>query len=487
MRVLAFLSCFCMIAVAHGAAPAAPAPTAAAAALSIPPLAFRDRTLPNGLRVVTVEDHSSPTVSVQVWYGVGGKDDPAGRSGFAHLFEHLMFKSTKYLHSEQFDRLTEDVGGSNNASTREDLTNYFAVVPSNHLQRLLWAEAERMSNLDVNEANFKSERAVVQEEYRQHVLADPYGRFFEAFAPHSYAAHPYRRGVIGNIAELDAASLDDVRRFHATYYRPDNALLIVAGDFDQAELDGWVDKYFGAVPRPAAPIPRVNVAEPARTRDVVHRETGPNVPLPAVALTWLGPPARSADAAALHVASALLAAGDSSRLHESLVYRQEIAQHTGFSLDPTTDAGIIVAYAIGAKGATPATLAAALKAEIVKLAKGPIPPAELAKVKLQIVTHALEERETPIGKGMAIGDAVVYRGDPSYVNRDLDELQAVTAADVQRVLRRYVLDAKQVTIEYVQERKPKAGNANASKAQAAQGKATAAPAAPKTPAGGSKP
>lgn len=448
--------------VAQGAAPPTAEPAAraasaasavpASAALSIPPLAFHDRTLGNGLRVVTVEDHSSPTVSVQVWYGVGGKDDPAGRSGFAHLFEHLMFKSTRYLASEQFDRLTEDVGGSNNASTREDVTNYFAVVPSNHLQRLLWAEAERMSNLDVNEANFKSERAVVQEEYRQHVLADPYGRFFESFAPHSYAVHPYRHGVIGNIAELDAASLDDVRAFHRTWYRPDNALLIVAGDFDRAELDGWVDKYFGVIPRPAAPIPRTTVMEPSRTRDAVYRETGPNVPLPAVALTWLGPSASSPDAAALHVASALLEGGDSSRLHESLVYRQELAQHTGFSLDATTDAGIIVAYAIGAKGATPAALAKALRAEIAKLAKGPIPPAELAKVKLQVVTQALEERETPIGKGMAIGEAVIYRGDPAYVNRELDELQAVTAADVQRVLRRYVLDAKQVTIEYEQAR-----------------------------------
>lgn len=436
---------------------ATPSTPTAPQTVTVPPLVYRDRTLDNGLRVVSVRDHSSPTVSVQVWYGVGGKDDPAGRSGFAHLFEHLMFKSTKHLANEEFDRLTEDVGGTNNASTREDVTNYYAVVPSNHLERLLWAEAERMSNLDVNDANFRSERAVVQEEYRQHVLADPYGRFFESFAPRSYATHPYRHGVIGDIAQLDAASLDDVRRFHATYYRPDNALVIVAGDFDEAALDGWVDRYFGAIARPPAPIPRVDTKEPVRTRDVTYRETAPNVPLPAVALTWLAPSARDPDAAALDVASALLADGDSSRLYRSLVYRQEIAQHVGFSIDPTTDAGLIVAYAIGANGATPASLAAALDAEIVKLATRPIPPAELAKVKLQLVTQALEERETSIGKGIAIGEAVVYRGDPASVNRDLDELQAVSAADVRRVLRRYVIDAKRVTIEYVQEKKRSVG------------------------------
>ena len=152
----------------------------------MPPLEFRERVLANGLRVITLEDHSSPTVSVQVWYEVGGKDDPAGRSGFAHLFEHLMFKSTKNLKAEQFDRMTEDVGGMNNASTGDDVTNYFSVVPSNHLERLLWAEAERLSNLDVADANFKSERAVVEEEYRQRVLASPYGRFYESFAPRSY-------------------------------------------------------------------------------------------------------------------------------------------------------------------------------------------------------------------------------------------------------------------------------------------------------------
>jgi len=314
---------FCMTLLAPGAAMAAPAATAAAP-LVIPPIDFRERTLANGLRVVTVEDHASPTVSVQVWYGVGGKDDPVGRSGFAHLFEHLMFKSTKYLANEQFDRLTEDVGGNNNASTREDVTNYFAVVPSNHLQRLLWAEAERMSNLDVNEANFTSERAVVQEEFRQNVLADPYGRFFESLAPRSYAAHPYSRGVIGDIAQLDAASLDDVRAFHTTYYRPDNALLIIAGDFDPAEVDRWVDRYFGGIARPSTPIPRVTAKEPARTHDATYRETAPNVPLPAVALTWLAPDAKHPDAAALHVAAALLAEGESSRLHHSIVYLQEI-------------------------------------------------------------------------------------------------------------------------------------------------------------------
>jgi predicted Zn-dependent peptidase len=227
---------------------AATTPATAAETLQVPRIDYRERKLGNGLTVLSVESHASPTVSVQVWYHVGGADDPEGKSGFAHLFEHMMFKGSKYMKSEQFDRLTEDVGGENNASTSEDVTAYQAVVPSNHLETLLWAEAERLLNLKVDEANFLSERAVVQEEYRQRILASPYGRFFEEMSTKPYLRHPYRRGVIGSIENLDAAAVADVVAFHATYYRPDNATLIVTGDFDPRQLDAWVDKYFGPIP-----------------------------------------------------------------------------------------------------------------------------------------------------------------------------------------------------------------------------------------------
>ncbi|CAM5495281.1 hypothetical protein RLIN73S_00370 [Rhodanobacter lindaniclasticus] len=178
-----------------------------------------------------------------------------------------MFKSTRHMHAEQFDRLTEDVGGANNASTGDDVTNYFEIVPSNHLQTLLWAEAERLSNLNVDEKNFKSERAVVEEEYRQSVLANPYGKLFNAIDPHSYTAHPYQRPTIGSIEDLEAASLQNVIDFHHTFYRPDNATLIVAGDFDPKQLAAWVDQYFGWIPKPATPIPQVTAKEPVRKQD----------------------------------------------------------------------------------------------------------------------------------------------------------------------------------------------------------------------------
>jgi len=433
-----------------GAPPAVGAAAPVAETLKVPRIAYRERKLGNGMTALSVESHASPTVSVQVWYHVGGADDPDGRSGFAHLFEHMMFKGSKYMKSEQFDRLTEDVGGENNASTAEDVTAYQAVVPSNHLETLLWAEAERLLNLRVDAASFTSERAVVEEEYRQRILASPYGLFFEAVRTQPYLRHPYRRGVIGSIENLDAASVADVVAFHATHYRPDNATLVVTGDFDPRQLDAWVDKYFAPIPRPAAPLPRRDATEPAWSADRTITVKAPNVPLPAVATVWLAPPVTDADAPALQVAAALLTAGESSRLNQALVYRQQIATQASFSADLRAGPGLLIASAIAAGGKSPAAVRAALLAEVKRLADRPASRSELDKIKTMLLTQAFSSRQTPLGLGMALADAAVLGGDANRVNTDLDDLQRVSAADVQRVLRRYVTGAHSVAFDYVQ-------------------------------------
>ncbi|MEI9965119.1 MAG: pitrilysin family protein [Caulobacteraceae bacterium] len=336
-------------ALAAGVAPAAlrAQPTPPPPAVSAPPIRFSERTLPNGLTVYAIPDKTTSDVSVQVFYGVGGKNDPQGRSGFAHLFEHMMFKATRDMPAEFMDRLTEDVGGENNASTQDDFTEYHETIPANHLQRLLWAEAERMSSLVVDQANFTSEREVVKEELRQRVLADPYGRLFYLAVPEaSFKVHPYKRPVIGSIADLDAASLGDVQAFHATYYRPDNAALIVAGNFDQAQLDAWVDQYFGPIRRPKVAIPQVTAVEPPRTGPGTYNAYGPNAPLPAVAITWLAPDKASGDAAALTVLDAILTTGDSSRLYEDLVRRQEVASQVFSDADLRQQPGMFYVGAV---------------------------------------------------------------------------------------------------------------------------------------------
>ena len=420
----------------------------ASAQTRVPPINFKERTLPNGLVVYSVQERSSPTVAIQVWYKVGSKDDPEGRSGFAHLFEHLMFKSTKNMRDEMMDRLTEDVGGWNNASTSDDWTNYYEVVPSNYLETLLWAEADRMSSLNVNEKNFPSERDVVKEEFNSGVLAPPYGRLFYAIDKLSYEVHPYRRPTIGSIEDLNAATLEDVRAFHKTFYRPDNAVLIVVGDFEQKQLDAWVDKYFGRIARPTTPIPRVTAKEPERKAEKRFNETGPNVPLPAVAITYLAPPVSSPDADVLRVAESILANGESSRLYQSLVYAQQVAVEAFGNANLRQDAGLFVLGAILASGKQPSEAERALLAELKRMQDQPVTKAELEKAVNQLVAGALRERQTNSGKAFAIGQAAVVVGDPRRVNTDIERLQAVTAADIQRVMKKYFTDTNRVVITY---------------------------------------
>ena len=424
----------------HGAEPVA-----------IPPMQFTHRTLANGLEVYASPDHATPTVAINVWYHVGSKDDPAGRSGFAHLFEHIMFKGTKHMKPEMIDRLTEDVGGFNNAYTADDVTVYYEVVPSNHLERLLWAEAERMATLNVDEGNFRSEREVVKQEYLQRVDAEPYGRFGEEIIKKSFAEHPYKRPTIGNIPELNAATIGDVRAFHATYYRPDNATLVVVGDFDAAQFDAWVDKYFGPIPKPAAPVPRVAVKEPPRAKSQRLTEYDAKVPLPALAVTYLGPAARSEDAPALELAQEILAGGDSSRLYRLLVYEKLLAQSVEFQADLREDLGLLVFQVVLASGKKVADVERALFAEIEKIAAQPVSDAELAKAKNRLLTARLHERETCEGRATALAQAVLVLGDATRVNTDLARLQAVTPADVQRVLGAVFTEPNRLVLEWLPE------------------------------------
>ncbi len=448
IRAALLLSAATLAVAAHPAA--AQSAPAAMATNSVKPIAFTERTLANGLRVYAIRDTGTATVSVQVWYDVGSKDDPKGRSGFAHMFEHLMFKATRNLVPEQFDRLTEDVGGFNNASTNDDYTNYYQTVPANHLQRLLFAEADRMASLVVEPTSFASERDVVKEELRLRVLAQPYGKLFSLYLPEvSYTTHPYARPGIGSIDDLEAASIDDVRAFHATYYRPDNAVLVVAGNFDAKQLDAWVDQYFGGIKKPDRPIPRVTVVEPERTAATTRTVYEENTPLPAIVISYPVPADRDPDSAPLAVLNTILSGGESSRLYESLVYRDQIAQSAGTFLDSKQSTGAFAAYAILAGGKTVDAGEAGLRAEIARVRDKPVSDAELNEAKNQILTGAISQRETADGKASAIASAVIIDGDPRAADRQLAALAAVTAADVQRVAKRYLAENRSATVRYL--------------------------------------
>ena len=429
-----------------------PFKAAATTGLSIKPLDFTCKKLANGLRVYAMPDKDTASVSVAVWYDVGSKDDPQGRSGFAHLFEHLMFKSTTNMPTETFDRLTEDAGGFNNASTWNDFTNYYETVPANHLERVLWGEAERMGSLVIDDASFASEREVVKEELRQRVLGAPYGKLFGFYLSQSaFDVHPYGRPGIGSIEDLDAATTDDVRAFHAAYYRPDNAVMVVSGNFDAAQLDGYVETYFAGIKTPDRPIPRVTAVEPERKAPKSFTVYEPNTPLPAVAITWPSPDAQSPDNAALTMMDAILTSGQSSRLYQSLVYEQQLVTDVGSNFEINADPGTYGLYAIMSDGKSADEGLAGLQAQVKRLRDTPVTQAELDEARNEVITGTLQSRETSDGRADELARSIILFKDARASDDMLAKLQAVTAADVQRVARRIMDDTKSVTIKYLPE------------------------------------
>ncbi|HEV3085859.1 MAG TPA: pitrilysin family protein [Candidatus Elarobacter sp.] len=424
-------------------------PTISAAAIGVAPLRYVDRTLDNGLRAILVPDRRVPSVAINVAYRVGGKDDPPGRSGFAHLFEHLMFKGTARTAPETIDRLTEDVGGYNNAFTSEDITNYYEVVPSNHLERLLWAEADRLAALDVNAQNFATERDVVIGEYDQRILAEPYGMLDELVNREAYAVHPYRRGVIGSPDELNAASLEDVVAFHATYYRPDNAIVVVAGDLDPDETLAMIERWFGVIPTPPAPLPRVTVVEPPQTVERMYQYRAANVPLAAVEEAYHIPAAAHPDAAPLDVLETLLGSGRSSRLYSSLVYRQQIASSAYATADLREQPGLFGVRLTCARGVALADARAALAHEMDRLRDEPPDEAELERVRTQIASSLVRSRQMSNSVALTVVRAATERGDPELVNGDLERYLAVTPDDLLHVARTYLRPENRTVVEYL--------------------------------------
>ncbi len=434
---------------------AAPMVAAAQSAPNIapPPLEFTHRELSNGLDVYAMPDASAGTVTVQLWYDVGGKDDPQGRSGFAHLFEHILSRKTVNLPYGQISTIVENAGGARNASTGQDFTNYYETVPPQYLETMLWTHAERMARPVVDQAVFDAERAIVQEELRQRGYAPPYGRLGLFVIPdNAYDQHIYRRGVIGSLEELQSARIEDARAFHEAYYRPATATMVVSGNFDPAQLDHWVDQYFAGIQNPARPVPVFErpVSVP-RTSPRQVTSYAPNVPLPAIAAIFPGPDASSADNAALEVMSAVMSRGQSSRLYQALVYSQQVASTTNLGPDIEEEGGVITAQATVAAGKTVEEAEAALNAELARIRDEPITASELAEAQTELLASDLRQRETSSGRAFMLGRAVVSEHDPRAADRRPADIRAVTAADVQRVARRYLDENARVSIRYLDE------------------------------------
>jgi zinc protease len=421
---------------ALGFALTAPALMAVPLKVTPPEIKVREHQLANGLKVILHEDHSVPVANVQVWYHVGSKDERQGRSGFAHLFEHIMFKGSANVGPEEHKDFVNAIGGRYNATTDFDRTLYYETIPSNYLERILWMEADRMRSLDVSEENFKSEREVVKEERRLRVENPPFGRLFEVVLDKTFTTHPYRILPIGSMADLDAATIQDVRDFHSTYYVPNNATLVVAGDFQSDEVLRWIDTWFGSIAK-GKPIPRNVPKEPAQTAERRTVAYDSNTPLPAVIFTYHMPEAGHPDLYALEVAANVLSEGQSSRLYRKMVYDQQIALQAGGQTIVLEDPGVFFFFAILQGEHTVQEAEASLQEEVVRLQTTPVGAPELEKAKNQLIARQVFGRETVQDKGEAIGYASVILDDLSRLNKDLAEYQKVTADDVLRVAKTY--------------------------------------------------
>jgi zinc protease len=401
-----------------------------------PKLEYQIATLPNGLTVVLSEDHSTPIVHVQLWYHVGSKNEKPGRTGFAHLFEHLMFKGSKNVQPEGHTSMISARGGQTNAYTTEDETVFWQTMPAHDLPLALWLEADRMATLRIDRETFATERAVVKEERRLRVDNQPYGRLNEIIYDQAFSVHPYRHPTIGSMEDLEAASVEDVREFYRTYYVPSNATLAIVGDFESEQALALVNQYFGRIPKAEHEVPRDIPQEPPQKAEkrVTLREPWP---LPAVVVAYHITHDGHPDAYPLHIAAKVLSDGQSSRIYQKLVYEEQLAIAAFGQANLIEHPNLFYAVAIVQPGKTPEAAIDALIGEFERLKVEPISDHELLRTKNQFARDYILSRESNQQKAQHLAHAIVIHKDVTTADGEFDIFQNISTADVQRVASTY--------------------------------------------------
>ncbi len=422
-----------------------------------PQLHIVARDLPNGLRILMLEDHAATVINLQMWYHVGSRDEKPGHTGFAHLFEHLMFKGSAHVPAEEHSRYIEAMGGQDNAYTQDDVTVFWETFPSNYLERVLWLEADRLGSLNVDQANFESEREVVKEERRDRVENVPYGRVIEDLYAAAFTVHPYHHTTIGSMEDLDKATLPDVQAFFHTYYRPDNATMVIVGDFTADQAVAWAQKYFGGIPKPTQPVPRNATPEPAQTAERRLTQSYPNSPLPAVVIGYKVTAAFAPDSYPLELASNILSVGDSSRLYKKLVYDDQIAVQVFGAGNFTEDPNLFFAVAVMNQGKTAADGEKEIHDVLEAMRNTPVTQSELEKARNEEISSFILGRETVQEKADALGRYAVIGKNVNLMNTDLSNYLKVTAADIQRVARDYFIATRATVLDVEPPKAPATG------------------------------
>ncbi|MDT7809381.1 MAG: zinc protease [Acidobacteriota bacterium] len=413
----------------------------------LPPIKYTQFFLPNGLRVIFHEDHSTPIVGVNIWYHVGSKNETPGRTGFAHLFEHMMFQGFKGYDLDYLP-LVQEIGGAVNGSTTQDRTNYWELVPSNFLEDALFMEAGRMGGLleAMTQTKLDNQRDVVKNEKRQRIDNQPYGQTTYKITETMYPeGHPYHWSVIGSMEDLSAASLDDVKSFFRRYYVPNNASLVISGDFNPADARKMVEKYFGPIPK-GTDITRPQPAQPQLDHEI-REQIDDHVQFPRLYITWHSVPQFSKDEAALDLLSNILGGGKSSRLYKALQYDNQIAQQVALFNNTSEIAGLMQLVATPRPGHTLEEIERIVGDEIEKIKAAPPSPEEMERVynaREAGFIYGLQTVGSFGGKDDQLNNYATFLGNPGYFEQDLARYRAVTAADVQRVARQYLTDKRYV-------------------------------------------
>jgi predicted Zn-dependent peptidase len=416
--------------------------TATAAA---PRVTFTDTKLKNGLRVILAEDHNAPVFSVAVTYNVGSRDERQGRTGFAHLFEHMMFKGSEQVGPGEHFTLIFNNGGNMNGTTSEDRTLYFETLPANQLDLGLFLEADRMWSLDINKDNLDNQRNAVQEERRLGVDNVPYGKTFEAINEQAYKNFAYSHSVIGSMADLNAADVSDVRAFFKTYYAPNNAVLSVVGDFKSAECLEKIRTYFEKIPSQPAP-PVVDTTEPPQTAERRMALDDALARTARIDIAWHTPAGNTPDDDALNVLSSILSSGRSSRLYDSLVRDKQLTAGVFASNSSMRGPSLFQVGGTVLVGKSVADLETAIYAEIEKVKTGPIADWEIEKARNTQRRSYVNGLGSSLQRAVLLGQYALFFDDPNLVNTRADRLAKVTTTDVQRVARQYLTPANRNVI-----------------------------------------
>ncbi|HSE47647.1 MAG TPA: pitrilysin family protein [Terriglobales bacterium] len=440
-----------------GKAAAAAAPPAAMSTkpATIPPLKYTDTKLANGLRVIIAEDHTAPVYGIAVSYNVGGRNERPGRTGFAHLFEHMMFQGSEKVGKGEHFILIENNGGGMNGTTNEDRTNYFEILPKNQLELGLFLEADRMKSLNVNQANLDNQRNAVQEERRLGIDNQPYGKSYLEIDNLAYDNFSYKHSVIGEMRDLDHASLDDVRDFFRIYYAPNNAVLALVGDLDTQKTLELVNKYFGSIPaQPAAAQPDLTEPEHyGERRTTIH---DPLARLPMILMAYHIPAGNTPDNYALQMFASIMGTGRSSRLYQHLVKEKQLATQISLQTDSRIGPSLLYVTAIPRPGVKPEDLEKAIYDEIALVQKEGVSAAELDKARTLARRAQIQARQSSLTTARRLADYAVYFNDPSLINTMYDKLAAVTAEQIKAAAAKYLVPTERAVVITLPAPKPQA-------------------------------